>query len=163
MRTRRPAIKRGAGKKTKTTLLPGTEGCYILPMGWVATGEERWPHGRRQRCAESLFGGRGCHRSMGRVPWHAERFSTPPAAAQLKTTLVILLTGNRRALWGHIGDQAVLLTAGKIMSQTRITACLAHGQCREISDEQIRFHSRKRLTGARRRRLNTSEFKNLSP
>jgi serine/threonine protein phosphatase PrpC len=123
-------------------------------MGWVATGEERWPHGTAAESVLKAFSARpgAATDLMGRYLEHArEAFNAASQQHSLKTTLVILLTGNRRALWGHIGDSRLYyLTAGKIAFQTKdhsLPQLMANAG--EISDEQIRFHEdRNRLTGA---------------
>ena len=74
-----------------------------------------------------------------------------PAAVRMKTTLVVLLTDGKQALWGHIGDSRLYYyRTSKIKLVTKdhsVPQLLADSG--EISQEQIRYHEdRNRLTAA---------------
>ena len=149
MRTRKACISKRGGREENEDYCSYREregyGCYILADG---LGGHRGGALASRTAAESVlkaFSARpgAATDLLGRYLEHArEAFNAASQQQSLKTTLVILLTGNRRALWGHIGDSRLYyLTAGKIAFQTKdhsLPQLMANAG--EISDEQIRFH-----------------------
>lgn len=71
--------------------------------------------------------------------------------ATMRTTIAVLISNNRKALWGHVGDTRLyFFRSGKIIFQSKdhsVPQALADAG--EISPEQIRFHEdRNRLLRA---------------
>ncbi|MGI6615408.1 MAG: PP2C family protein-serine/threonine phosphatase [Dethiobacteria bacterium] len=159
MRTRKAYISERGGREENEDYCSYRElegyGCYILADG---LGGHRGGALASRTAVESVLKAFSAHPGaaadlMGRYLEHAREAFRAAGSQQLslKTTLVILLTGDRRALWGHIGDSRLYyLTAGRIAFQTKdhsLPQLMAGAG--EISDEQIRFHEdRNRLTGA---------------
>ena len=158
MRTRKAYISKRGGRVQNEDYCSYREckgyGCYILADG---LGGHRGGALASRTAAESVLKafsdnpGAGTD-LLGRYLEHArEAFNAAGQQLGLKTTLVILLTGDWCALWGHIGDSRLYyFTAGKITFQTKdhsLPQLMADAG--EISAKQIRFHEdRNRLTGA---------------
>lgn len=71
--------------------------------------------------------------------------------AGMKTTLVVLLSDNLRARWGHVGDSRLYyFRSGSLYAQTRDHSVPRHlVDSGEIREEEVRFHEdRNRLTRA---------------
>ncbi len=150
--------KRGGRKENEdycAYLERGGYGCYILADGLGGhRGGALASRTAVEKSLEAFWASPGANIDlMIKYLEHAQEAFEVEKKQQphLKTTLVILLSDGKNAVWGHIGDSRLyFFSSGEIAFQTRdhsLPQLMANAG--DISPEQIRFHEdRNRLTAA---------------